>query len=416
MTHKPLLVPALAVVITSALVCCLQSLSSFMISGKAVFLVNAAVFFIIASALCVAVLARFRDGFAWLLSVLCFAMLLLPSIQLIGGLFPEPDAYENRKLSPPPSFGGCEGVAFFKAFQNYFNDHFGLRRLLIDIKNKIDVNGFNVSPSPILAMGKSGWIFYRPELASPQNNINVFDDLQGLVRFSNVELLKIKKNVESFAKKCEKRGICFIIGIAPNKETMYTEFLPAYVETKNKKTRLDQLTEYFKAHSSVEILDFRQTLLRNKKTLPLYYWRGTHWNSYGAFYAYQDFIKKLSLCSCAVESFELDDFEVTVAQRSAKDHWFKWNEHTDYTFKLKKGTSTEGKIFNGTCLFMHDSFGHALLPFVKKHFTAVFPLAVAGTEGLTYSFEAIDQNTPDVILFIIVERNLHRLMWDVQTQ
>jgi alginate O-acetyltransferase complex protein AlgJ len=81
---------------------------------------------------------------------------------------------------------------------------------------------------------------------------------------------------------------------APNKETIYPEFLPNAVKKLRKTTRLDQLIEYLRCNSTLDVLDLREALFVGKKRAQIYFRTDSHWNNLGAYIAYEQIINCLT--------------------------------------------------------------------------------------------------------------------------
>ncbi|NOR79858.1 MAG: hypothetical protein GQ529_03350, partial [Methyloprofundus sp.] len=90
-----------------------------------------------------------------------------------------------------------------------------------------------------------------------------------------------------------ERGIDYLFVIAPNKHTIYGEYLPDHIIKKQELSRYDQLTSYLEKYTQVNFLDLRPALLEAKKHDLLYWERDTHWNRVGAAVAQKALASKL---------------------------------------------------------------------------------------------------------------------------
>ena len=79
----------------------------------------------------------------------------------------------------------------------------------------------------------------------------------------------------------KNQGIQYLFVIAPDKHSIYSEYMPSRINQIGKQTRLDQFLEYMQ-DSEVPILDLRKPLLQAKNYGQLYYKNDTHWNFFGA--------------------------------------------------------------------------------------------------------------------------------------
>ena len=80
--------------------------------------------------------------------------------------------------------------------------------------------------------------------------------------------------------------------IAPNKNSIYPEYMPGWVKLVSKQTRLDQLSGLLADEPGLEYVDGRLLLRPQKNTGPLYYRTDTHWTPLGAFYGLSTFNEK----------------------------------------------------------------------------------------------------------------------------
>lgn len=185
---------------------------------------------------------------------------------------------EKRKLNPYPqfSFNYKEISTFPPKFESYWNDHFGFRAIFLKLHNTFKFK-LGVSPVKKVLIGEGGWLFYATERDGAP-----IKDYIGSNLFDEKELLRWKTYLETKHAWLKSLGIEYVFVIAPNKHTIYSEYLPSYVKKMSGITRYDQLILQMK-DSPVQVIDLRQSLLLNKKKQPLYYDKhGTHWNHLGA--------------------------------------------------------------------------------------------------------------------------------------
>jgi hypothetical protein len=74
-------------------------------------------------------------------------VILLPLLQQITGIVPEPQLVEKRQLIPRPGFVWSSFLtgAFQYQFDAYMNDNYGFRSLMVMINNQINVMIFHVT-------------------------------------------------------------------------------------------------------------------------------------------------------------------------------------------------------------------------------------------------------------------------------
>lgn len=162
-------------------------------------------------------------------------------------------------------------------FEKYFNDHFGFREWLIRRYNYIHMFWLKTSPIEKVMLGKNGWLY--------RNEYKITDDYRGLAEL-NQSQLKFWQNALTARKRwLAKQSIHYVLAIAPNKQSIYPEHLPNYVNQVHTDSRLDQFLSYMRNNSSVDILDLRIPLKEAKKDRQVYFKVDSHWNQIGAYAA-----------------------------------------------------------------------------------------------------------------------------------
>jgi alginate O-acetyltransferase complex protein AlgJ len=218
---------------------------------------------------------------------------------------------EKRELAPFPEAPKDLKtlLQFPRKFEDYYNDHFGFREVLIKRYHREMRKRFGQSGVPDVIVGKEGWYFYTP----------VLDDFRGLRPLTEQKLISWKEDVVRKRDWLAKQGIHYLFVFAPDKQTIYPEYLPDYFQKAKGTTPIEQFTEYLKQDPDVEILDLRPGLLSAKSEGRLYLKTDTHWNSYGAFVGYKKMIHKISQWF-PKEQFKLDFyFQDTTVGRPAGD-------------------------------------------------------------------------------------------------
>lgn len=76
---------------------------------------------------------------------------------------------------------------------------------------------------------------------------------------------------------CDSRGVQLQFMIAPNKEQVYSEYMPTYT-IENSYKRVPEFIDYVKRNSSVKIIYPIDELRAAKSTMSTYYKYDTHWN------------------------------------------------------------------------------------------------------------------------------------------
>jgi alginate O-acetyltransferase complex protein AlgJ len=211
--------------------------------------------------------------------------IFLPLIDWRWSLDHSPELTENRVLAPAPAWpkNRTEWALLPKALERYWNDAFGFRRTLIRWQAEANYD-LGVSSASNVVIGKQPWLFFAGEQSMEQR--------RGLRPFSEAELENWAQHLEARRAWLASRGAHYLFVVAPDKHTIYPEAVPDRYGPLGR-TPLDQLTDYLRAHSRVDVLDLRPTLKVARGAGEVYLHTDTHWNDRGAFAAYSAIVERL---------------------------------------------------------------------------------------------------------------------------
>tara|TARA_R110001592_G_scaffold220353_7_gene475035 strand:- start:674 stop:1816 length:1143 start_codon:yes stop_codon:yes gene_type:complete len=364
----------------------------------------------------------------YLMIIIFLFILLSPTIQMItpfvsyGRLVK--DFNEKRELTKLPDFEIEKIEELPNQLNNYINDNFEFRKWLIAWNNYIKVKFFKVSPVSNVTLGVGDWIFLTYK--------GVIENIEGKALFSNDELEKIKEGLEAKKEFLSQNGSSYYIAIAPNKSSIYPEYLPYSIDVVDK-SRTDQLINYIRQNSSIKIIDMRFELKKDKINNQLYYKTDSHWNHNGGFIGYEVIMNELKKDYPQLNVYSKNDFIITsdtldkggdVSQMLALRNEYKkidyiytpkeiipkTNVNWHRNYKSSKGveiftTVTERVDTNLPRLInFHDSFTGYLTDFIPLHFSK--SILIWSHE---FKKEIIKQEKPDIVLHTIVERDIHLL-------
>ena len=232
--------------------------------------------------------------------------LSLPVLDLAFHVDPTTPPSENRLLAAfPQRADGLAGLKTFMAkWEIYFNDHFGCRKTLVTWNNKLKWSLFEEKNARNVLVGTGGWMY-----ASEKRMVEHF---RGALQFTEPELQAWQKLLERRRDWLAQRGIKYVFVLAPDKHSVYPEYLPSWLKDLGGRTKADQFFDYMKAHSTVEIFDPRPVLLAAKKTNFVYLKTDTHWNQLGAFLACEELVRQMSEQQLlGMAPLSLDSFTLT---------------------------------------------------------------------------------------------------------
>jgi hypothetical protein len=154
----------------------------------------------------------------------------------------------------------------------WLTDRLAGRDALVRGAARVKVHGLGVSATPRVILGTGGWLFLRPE-AEPnylRPDDPALDDR--LRRWRSVLLAR--------RDWLAARGVRYLVVVAPEKSSVYPEFLPA-VDRRPAPTPLDRLLTLLPDDATWRVLDLRSPLARAKAEGDVYYRTDTHWNDHG---------------------------------------------------------------------------------------------------------------------------------------
>jgi hypothetical protein len=345
-------------------------------------------------------------------------------------------ASERRLQAELPKFAWTQRYfeRFPRKFEAYFDDRFGFRENLIYAHNYIKTEVLKASSSPSVVLGKENWLYIADEQRYNRSQPLTAAELENWKR-----LLECRQNW------LKGQGIQYVFAIAPNKSTLYPEFLPDAANFVPPISRLDQLMGYLEKNSTVQILDLRKPLQQNKSTYRVYQKTDTHWNEVGAFIASREIINNVREKLPAVKQLpELKEVKIAENTQIGGDlaHMLKLQSiypeqnlqvqlpqrKATYAGILKEGTaSVQEELPLGMqgiaiayevkdpalprAVFFGDSFGQLLLPFLPESFSRTVYLG-----GLTFNPQLVEKERPAIVLQEIAERHLEMSLTPAQIQ
>lgn len=341
---------------------------------------------------------------------------------------------EKRKMAEMPKLdGGLSSIKEFPAsFSKYYDDNFGFRETLIGWHNHAKGMLLRISPAPNAIIGKQGWLFL--------GDGNIVADYRATHPFTNEELERWRIVLEGKRNWLAAQGILYLFLVAPDKHSIYPEFIPDHINRVGSETCLDQLVAYLKAHSDVNIMDLRPALREGKGAARVFHKTDTHWNEQGAYIAYTEIMARVSGGAPSLRPKRPDDFRYVKENTEGHDianmmglkdvfteqdiHLFPKRDNCahEVDFKLDMRYSwpqysPEHAPYARECensklrmVFFQDSFGTALVPFLSEHFRRT--VYIWDYPGYAVMNAAIRQEHPDIVIEERVERHLKPMLPD----
>jgi hypothetical protein len=304
----------------------------------------------------------------------------------------------------------------------YFNDHFGFRKRLIRWCQQWKSRLYRDESGHKVLLGRHGWMF--------TGELQMIEHYLGIAQFTPAELRSWQRLLEKRRDWLAARGIKYIFIVAPDKQDIYPEELPDWLQAAtpaHRETKLDQFLQYMQEHSTVQILDLRPVLLANKKLGPLYLQNDSHWNFLGGFIAAQKIIRTLSQTMPGVPPLRLDDFTwsntpalggdlaLLIGKQPPEKYSFTFTSKPGVTAPVVQPATNIVSVWdyhktsyisenpapltvNAVCFT--DSFGIAW----RQFFGYSFKRIVFMTEHREFNTKVLADNPPQVVVNEILER------------
>lgn len=341
----------------------------------------------------------------WYWAYVC-AFLFMCALGVLAMPFAGEDgATENRSLAPFPALAGGDSILSWPArFEDWLNDHIGLRKYYTEAYARM-LYALGASADGQVIVGKEGWMFYAPTIS----------DYTGVGAPDEAALNRIGERLKDISERLKASGVRFAVMVAPNKNSVYPEFMPLnYPRAETTPRLMDMFPD-------IDFINVEGALQKLREE-GLYYKTDTHWNEKGARIAASLCIERINaLCESNapvpdtgqpfVEAGEhtgdlakmlfpvYTPAEPLFAFADAKQKYTtlgRYRGANDITIKTAGG---EADI---SVLVLRDSFCDALLPYISNAFDRVcysraWPPVIDLSEGY------------DVVVLEIAQRRLGEL-------
>lgn len=300
------------------------------------------------------------------------------------------------------------------------------------VNNFIHSNIFKSETANVIT-GKDGYYYYS----------ETRDDILHSNTLTDREIYNVSKTLELIDEYCKNNNCDFVFTVAPNKATVYPQYLPINFLELNQQSNFQKLEKELKNHT-VKYADVKSKLIKSEKQT--YLKTDTHWNNYGALLAYNEIVETAGgeipeeldenrkfnmqtdhngdLTSMLYEHRNhaedqlyietLDDIEKSIRIRIRGEKTRKSDElirkiaSTDEDYVQINASSVKQNT-NGNLLMLRDSFCRSMFPyFAYSYDTSTFIKSAA------YNAYVNPCDAYDLFVFEIVERNIKELLLNEQ--
>ena len=216
-----------------------------------------------------------RDKIKYGLFLLIFLSLIFPDLQKRIKIFKEANLDGVFTLAEKPVFTkeGWFSGKFQEQYNQYVEDHIGLRNTLIRIRNQFEFSLFKTPHASNVIVGKND-VLYQDFYV---------DAFMGKDCLSRDKVLEKVDKFVYLQNELAKKNITLVMLIAPGKVSFMPEDLPSYIDIKKAKTNNYELFAEAMTKKNANVVDMRKYFLKIKSTskYPLFPKCGTHWSGYG---------------------------------------------------------------------------------------------------------------------------------------
>ncbi len=306
-----------------------------------------------------------------------------------------------------------------------------------DIKPGVYVNDVYI--------GYDGWMFYGDSI----------DSYTGAGLYTSYKYDSIKNMMQERASWLQNQGIKLYVVLAPNKNSVYSDYMCSRYTTVSGNTtvdtpmgswrRIDQIKQAL-TEVGITVVDPTAELREAAKTNQVYYKLDTHWNAHGAYIAYRKLMTAIRQDYPNAVLHEKSEYQIDYYESYMKDQPYGLGYYDTYSEKgpvytLASGTtarliSTYGDVKaqfteNGQWRFAYvspsgyvdnlrkfqyrnagnssapsiymirDSFSVSMVPFLKDSFyRSIYNWQIQLQE------DEISSAHPDIVIMEVAERNI----------
>lgn len=351
-----------------------------------------------------------------------FALFFLGSICLLSTPFfsflikgEASEMIENKELRELPALVEEDGTVnpdVLKDLGSYFEERFPMRSALVSWDTNFNQLLFGESGIDDVICGSDGWLYYHETL----------DDYMGIDQLDGRGLAAFVYDCNYLNDYVERKGVKAIFTIAPNKNTVYPEYMPLrYLRSKEAHSaqKVTSLLEEMGVDYT-DLISLYEDLVceESEEDQPLYYKRDTHWTNYGALPAYEAL-----MAASGKEYKQYSESDVVWGDRS-EDLEDMLNPGSGTTYYVPVGLDTDAvltsqtKTENGNTIEEFESpssgrlvvFGDSFRSALKEPLASNYAHSAIYQYGGIYDLDVALRDHPDLVLFERVERYMDSII------
>jgi alginate O-acetyltransferase complex protein AlgJ len=326
---------------------------------------------------------------------------------------------EQRRpfVAPPVTTGALATGGWERDFERQLADEFPLRKYLIEGYDFAKYTWLRDSTTPLVILGRDGWAF----LGGDER-----DYLGGAP--SDAVVAHIADVYAARSRWCARRGIAYVFLLAPNKSTIYPQYLPRGI-TPAAPSGADRLVRRLRA-LGVRVADPRAELHAAAVRGDVYTHNDTHWNDAGAYLAYRTTLAALrgvrvgapldpAVLQPRIDVGDGDLLRLSGVSGLVTNRWLHYDfprRSRDVDAPVDAGDPALAKfaghvtVIDGStwpkAVIFGDSFSEQVRPFFGESFRRVVNLHHFMPSDPQFDTRFLEKEQPDVVIQQLVERGL----------
>lgn len=334
------------------------------------------------------------DRNVWIAAVFVLFILYVPVATLVKDAFVKEDVPSGEIESVQTQ------LTWFEELQGELTDFtkkMVFRKDLIEFNTTLTLTmtGGSYLESTQVLIGKEDWLFYKTEIDGLPMR-----DYMGTNCYMLQQLGETAQNLVRIRDYMEQElGIRFVVMVCPNKEQVYSEYMPDTVVQINEESKADQIVAYLQGNTDLTCVYPLQALLDAKDEFELYYKTDTHWNQIGSFVGMQAMFEQVYGYSVTPDmvrfSHYADDFSGDLANIAGLIEEYA----IDNEYAFDKSSTDPAQHRDETILLIGDSFSDFLKVIAEGYYTEVYAVRTA-----EFTMEMLKEYQPDIVVWESVER------------
>lgn len=325
---------------------------------------------------------------------------------------------ENRELAKFPTFTLKEFDEFPSGITAFIDDNFPYKNQAVSAIGLTEFNIFNTSRNEDVIIGKNDYLFFKGE------EFNAYNQYKRISPFSQEELEIVADRLNHMKEKVELNNAEFIVFIVPNKERVYSEYMPTKINVADCNTNTEELVDFIRNNTDINIIFCNDAIMNAKEKFgeetSLYYKLDTHWNELGAYTGAKELFSVLNIRTLELDELEIEKTDYSpcdlagligikselknrdygIEIKNIKDDFETVTEETDGLLEYKNTGKDERRL-----MFIRDSFTLNMRRFFADNFNYCY------LQHVNFYDEAqIDEVKPDVVVYETSERSLRKLL------